>query len=315
MKCLLLGYSRIAQKRIIPAMTKSNIRCIDVASRTRASGVVFPKGITGQVFSDYDIALAQSDADLAYISTVNSTHALWAEKALNRGMHVIVDKPAFTHLDDARHLADLSGRNNLCLAEATVFAYHPAVQAIRDAFLSADSQPTHIIATFSFPPLTPENFRYRRELGGGALWDVGPYAVVPGRIFFAREPEEICCRITDWDNEVETSFSLMMTYSGGHSLVGHFGFNTGYCNRLELLGSDMVVSQDRIFTLPADMATPVHIRQGNQSKTIVVPPADSFSTFFREVIRAIDKGQVQSFAEEMMLDALVLHRMRKACNQ
>jgi len=315
MKYLLLGYSRIAQKRIIPAMAKSNISCIDVASGTRAGDVVFPKGVTGRLFSDYDDALAQSDASLAYVSTVNSTHALWAEKALKRGMHVIVDKPAFTHPDDARRLSDLAGRMNLCLAEATVFAYHPAVLAIRDAFLNANTQPTRITATFSFPPLAPDNFRYRRELGGGALWDTGPYAVAPGRIFFDGEPEEICCRITDRDNEVETSFSLLMTYSGGHSLVGHFGFNTGYRNRLEVLGPGMLVSLDRIFTLPADMAAPVHIRQDNQAKSIVIPPADSFAIFFREIIRAIDQGQVQKFAEDMMSDASVLNRMRKACNQ
>ncbi len=43
--------------------------------------------------------------------------------------------------------------------------------------------PTHITVDFSFPPLDPENFRYKKDLGGGALNDLGPYAVSAGRVF------------------------------------------------------------------------------------------------------------------------------------
>jgi NDP-hexose-3-ketoreductase len=312
MKLLLIGYSRIAQKRLLPALAAIGLAHIDVASRTRAAEVTRPAGATGRVFDDYDAALAESQADLVYVSTVNSTHAEWAEKALRRDRHVIVDKPAFTSLDDTRRLLDLAQRRNRCLAESTVYAYHPQIQAAGGAFREADSRPARLTATFSFPPLPADNFRYRKDCGGGALWDLGPYAVTPGRLFFGAEPDEVLCRVTGRGAEVETSFSVLATYPGGRSMVGHFGFNTGYRNRLEILGPHVTVAIDRVFTMPASLSNELHVDQRNQPRTVTVPPADHFALFLRAVVAAIETGEHGPLAHDMLSDARVLHRLRQA---
>jgi predicted dehydrogenase len=313
MRILLVGYSEIAQRRILPALAKLGLDGIDVASRTRADAVALPPGITGHVFDDYEAALATSEADVAYISTVNSTHVYWAERALRRGYHVIVDKPACTKLEDARRLVALAQRQGRCVAESTVYGYHPQIQAARQAFLEAHSQPTRLMATFSFPPLPADNFRYREDLGGGALWDLGPYAVTPGRLFFEAEPEEILCRVTARGDEVETSFSVMATYPGGRSMVGHFGFTTGYHNRLEVLGPHVTVAFDRAFTTPDTLANILHINQHNQARTVTIPPADSFACFFRAVLSAIDTGQFERLSLALLSDVTALHQLRRAC--
>jgi len=312
MKLLLIGYSRIAQKRVLPALTKVGITHTDVASRTRAAWVTLPEGVTGHVFDDYDTALVESKANLVYVSTVNSTHAEWTGKALRCGRHVIVDKPAFTSLNDTQRLLELAQQQNCCLAEATAYAYHPQIQAAKQAFFEVNSRPTRLTATFSFPPLPADNFRYKKGWGGGALWDLGPYAITPGRLFFGAEPEEIFCRITERGDEVETSFSMLATYRGGRSMVAHFGFNTGYRNRLEILGPHVTVTINRAFTTPAGMANELHLNQHNQPQTIPIPPADNFALFFRAVIAAIETGQPESLAHDMLSDARVLHRLRQA---
>lgn len=314
MKLLLIGYSRIAQKRVLPALAEASITGVDVASRTQAAEVALPDGIAGRVFGDYETALSESDADLVYVSTVNSTHAEWAEQALRRGLHVVVDKPACTSLDDAERLLDLAQRNNLCLAESTVYGYHPQIEVARQAFAEVGSHPTKITATFSFPPLPAENFRYRAILDGGALWDLGPYAVTPGRLFFGTEPE-VVCRVTEWGDEVETAFSVLATYGDGRSTVGHFGFNTGYRNRLDILGPHVTVTIDRVFTTPPDLANKLHVNQRNRPKVITVPPADQFALFLRAVVTAIETGKHESLAEDLLTDARALHRLRQAASQ
>ena len=267
MKLLLIGYSKIAQKRVLPALSKAGVTQVDVASHSRAGDVVLPRGAAGQVFGDYETALAESDADLVYVSTVNSTHAEWAARALGRGCHVIVDKPACTSPVGTRRLLDLAQQQDRCLAEATVYGYHPQIGAARQAFVEAGSRPTRIIATFSFPPLPADNFRYKAAFDGGALWDLGPYAVTPGRLFFGEEPKEIECHVTGRGDEVETSFSVLMTYGGGCSMVGHFGFDTGYRNRLDILGPGVTVTIDRVFTTPADMNISHNPKQSWNSTT------------------------------------------------
>lgn len=315
MHILFIGYSRIVQKRVLPALSQlSFITSIDIASCTSASKISLPNRFKGEIFGDYDTALSKSKADLVYISIVNSAHAEWAEKALKRRFHVIVDKPSFTCIDDTKKLVDLSQKYNLCLAEATVFAYHPQIQVVKNVFLNANSGPTRLTATFSFPPLNPGDFRYKRELGGGALWDLGPYAVANGRLFFNEEPKEIFCRVCtrSGNDNIDTSFSMLATYSDGRSMVGHFGFNTEYSNHLDILGTGVSISIDRIFTTPPEWENKVRITKNNENTTIKVPKADSFFIFLQKVIEGIQTGDYREFVEDLLSDASVLHRLRLA---
>jgi predicted dehydrogenase len=313
MYILLIGYSRIVQKRILPALLQiPSINRVDIASLSSASKISLNNRYEGEVFNNYDMALSKSKADLVYISTVNSEHAQWAEKALRKGLHVIVDKPSFTSFEVAQSLVELAQKSNLCLSEATVYAFHPQIKLVKDIFSKAKSSPTRLTAIFSFPPLNPEDFRYKKNLGGGAIWDIGPYAVSVGRLFFNEEPKEIFCKICSWDgsNNIETSFSMLMIYSNGRSIIGHFGFDTEYRNFLGLLGTDVSVSIERIFTTPADMENEIHVKQHNTTAVIKAPKADNFSIFIQRVIDAIQTGNTNEFADNLLSDASVLHRLR-----
>jgi len=318
MNILIIGYSAIAKKRILPALRKiEHISRIDIASRSSASGISDEATFNGMVFNDYADAISKSKADLVYISLVNSSHAEWVEQALRRGCHVIVDKPAFTSIDDVRKLTDLARAKGLCLAEATVYGYHPQIKMTRDLFLQAGTQPTRLTISFSFPPFSEDNFRYQKHLGGGALWDLGSYAVSPGRIFFENEPDEVFCRVCTRSaaTGVDTSFSMLASYPGGRSMVGHFDFNTEYRNCINILGPGMSVDIDRVFTTPLDMENELQVRSNNRTKSVKTPPTDSFAVFLQSVFDAIRESSHQAFSETLLSDATVLHRLRKAAQE
>jgi predicted dehydrogenase len=265
-----------------------------------------------RTFDDYDDALRDGPPDLVYVSTVNSEHGWWTARALEKGSHVVVDKPAFSGLDEARGLVDLAKRRRACLAEATVFAYHPQVRLIDEAYTRIGCRPMHLTSQFSFPPLPAKNFRYSKTLGGGALWDLGPYAVASARMFFRSQPQELICRVTERATEVDTAFTLLAVYEGGRSLVGHFGFRTAYINRLELLGPQLRVTADRIFTTPPDLANVIQVWQNDQPIALATQPADSFALFLGEVIEAIDAGRHEPFAHDLLMDAMGLDLLRLA---
>jgi len=318
MNILIIGYSAIAKKRILPALRKiEQISRIDIASRSSASGLLAEAACNGTVFNDYAEAISKSKADLVYISLVNSSHAEWAEQALRRGCHVIVDKPAFTSIDDARRLTDLARAKGLCLAEATVYAWHPQIQMARDLFLQAGTRPTRLTVSFSFPPLPADNFRYQKHFGGGALWDLGPYAVSPERLFFEDEPEEVFCRVCTRSaaTGVDTSFSMLASYPGGRSMVGHFDFNTEYRNCINILGPGMSVDIDRVFTIPPDMENELLVRSNNCTTRVQAPRTDSFAVYLQRVCDSISESRHHSFIETLLSDATVLNRLRKAAQE
>jgi predicted dehydrogenase len=310
MKLLFLGFSRIVQRRLLPAARRvPGLEPVEAATRTSGAAAA-AAGLRG--FDDYDRALRESSAPLVYVSTVNEDHARWVERALEHGRHVIVDNPAFARSEDAPRLVELARRAGLCLAEAVVYGHHPQIAAARELFVAAGSAPTRLTAAFSFPPLDPGNFRWKRALGGGAINDLGPYAVSAGRLFFGAPPTEIVSRVNARSDEVESSFSVLATYPGGRSLVGHFGFDTEYCNALRVLGPGASAELDRPFTPPTDGPVEVTLRRSDKTEKRTLDAADPFALFLRAVTEAIEAGRTESFATDLLADAEALERLRRA---
>ena len=307
MDCLLIGYSRFARRRVIPALAaQPAIGAIHVASRS-AAAVEVPRG--GQVFTDYAAALATLPPGLVYVSLTNDAHARWIEAALERGNHVIVDKPAVVELADAERLVALAHARGLVLAEALLYAWHPVIDAVRAVFAEHGVRPTHVVATFT-PPVPATDYRHRRALGGGALLDLGPYCVSLGRLLWDEDPASTAACIVD-AADVETSYSALLRYPSG-AVVGHFGFTTEYTNSVQLLGPALAVTVPRVFSTPPDMATEVIVRHRDQTTTRVVPAADSAERVLAGVLAAIERRDLDAFAAPLVRDARALDRLRRA---
>ncbi len=88
MHILILGYSNLFRRRIFNVLVKNSIK-FSIASKS--SKVKEKKAY--KWYTNYFKALHHSEADIVYISLANSHHYYWAKKALEKGYHVIVDKP------------------------------------------------------------------------------------------------------------------------------------------------------------------------------------------------------------------------------
>ena len=311
MKFLLLGYSRIARRRVIPALKRIGIRELDVAS-VSVEAMEQPQDLDGRWFRDYEQALAESNARVVYISTTNNLHAKLATQALRRGFHVVVDKPACLNSAEAGDLAEVAQSTGLCLAEATVWGSHPQVLKALDYF---PNSATRILSAFSFPPLPANDYRYRADLGGGALYDVGPYAITPARLFFGQPALEMEARALSYSDGVITSFSLLAVYPQGRCLTGFFGFTTSYANQLQILGPHAGVALERVFSPPADLALRLTVRERDVVRNVDVAAGDTFEVFIREVLVAIRRRDYERFRETLLFDAGQLEQLGSALSE
>lgn len=313
MHVLFLGYSSLVRKRILPML--GHLPQITRVSIAKAGAHAWDESAMGAVherYEGYEAAERQCRPDLVYVSTVNSTHHALAETWLQKGCHVIIDKPATLSLADTQSLLMIAAARKVLVAEATVYTFHPQVALIRDAFRAAGGAPRYMTAQFSFPPLEATNFRYRADLGGGAHFDTAPYAVSLGRAFFADLPTTVfgTCNERTADG-LCISYSVLLQYPGGRSLVGHFGFTTQYANRLGLLGDNVAVDVDRIFTTPETAANSITIRSETSTTVTVCPPANSFVMFFRHLFDSLAEGDHSKFANDMRYDAQVTQSLRQ----
>jgi dTDP-3,4-didehydro-2,6-dideoxy-alpha-D-glucose 3-reductase len=319
MKILFIGYSNVLKRRVLPYIHEiKDLTGVDIA---RYSGQknenIEPFGLNGEIYGSYDEGLMKSNAEIAYISTVNSAHASLAEKALKRGMHVVVDKPAFLSLDKSKELAELAGKLNLGLAEAVVYPFHSQIGRIKEIMANENLSPSNITINFSFPPLDPENFRYKKELGGGAINDLGPYAVSAGRIFFGAPPLNIFCTVNEFDSkhEVETSFSVVAGYSDGRSMTGHFGFCSEYINRINLLGRNFYFEINNVFTPKPDLENEVLLRANNSSRIIIAERSNCFNNFLSHFINLVSTGEHSILSSWLLQDAEAIEQLRMSISQ
>jgi dTDP-3,4-didehydro-2,6-dideoxy-alpha-D-glucose 3-reductase len=303
MRLLILGFSSIAERRVIPAAAAvPAISEISIASRSRRPPASGPK--LGRVYPDYATALNESDAEIVYLSLPNAMHEQWAMTALAAGKHVVVDKPAMMTLDAARRAVTEAQQRKLLFAEATVFGYRPHFKAVTDC-AAAQGPLRQVDAQFIIPPLPIGNFRNHRELGGGCLLDMGPYAAATMRLLGGGPPSQVTALTGGVHPEtgVDMGFSVLARLHDGAAFSGHFSFEGEYQNRLLIVGRSGSVLTERVFSPPADHRMEWRRRIRNTESVVTSEAADTFAHFLDAVAGAVAGGDHERFYRDLLADA------------
>jgi predicted dehydrogenase len=302
MRLLILGFSSIAERRMIPAASAvAAIGEISIASRSRKPPASWPK--RGRFFADYESALRESRADIVYLSLPNVMHEQWTLALLAAGKHVVVDKPAMIAQQAAERAVAEARRRRLLLAEATVFGRHPQFEAL-GSFI-AEQGLTHVDAQFIIPPLPIGNFRNHRELGGGCLLDMGPYAAATMRLLGGGPPSQVTALAGGVHPKtgVDMGFSVLARLYNGAVFSGHYSFEGEYQNRLLIVGRSGSVLTERVFSPPADHRMEWRHRIRNAESVVTSGAADTFAKFLEAVTGAVAGGDHEGFHRDLLADA------------
>lgn len=305
-KILFLGYSNLIKGRIIPILNRLNIEDFAIA---KYAGQPWDDNecLKGRMlFDNYEDALNAFDGDIVYVSTVNSAHYEYAKKALESGFNVIIDKPATTTFQEAEELVDIAKAKDLLLAESTVYLMHPQFATIDGIMTANNDSPKLLTVHFTMPPFQPDNFRYKKELGGGAMMDTLPYAISISRHFFKEQPENVSVNIVEANADgLDIEYSLMMSFPGGKSMIGHFGFNTEYINQIQVLGNRTNVTVDRVFTIPDTMENSLSVAHLNERSVVKAPCGNNFELYLADILQSLDSHTFDKHYSALLYDAKV----------
>jgi predicted dehydrogenase len=169
-----LGAGSIATKALRPAVfAAKNATLYAVASRDVARSQSLEPT---KVHTSYEDLLSDPDVDAIYISLANDQHCQWSIKALNAGKHVLCEKPIAMNANEARSMADAAKVNDRLLVEAVWTRWHPRfIRMVELVRSGAIGEINSIDSSFTFPGSLEGNYRLIPEMGGGSLFDVGPY--------------------------------------------------------------------------------------------------------------------------------------------
>ena len=212
----ILGAARV-NERLMPAIAQSNMgELIAVGSRRPgASKECLLKNLPEyedkvSCFDGFDQVISHEKIDAIYIPLANEEHTEVALKAIRAKKHVLIEKPMAIKSEEVRILIEEAKKNNVEIMEGFMYAFHPQFDRIMNTIKSnilGDISYAH--SMFSFPIQPARFYRIDRSLenGGGALWDIGPYAIHTIRQCFKENPKRVqaIAKLNEHGADISTS--------------------------------------------------------------------------------------------------------------
>jgi predicted dehydrogenase len=182
----ILGAARV-NERLLPAIIEaSNSQLVAIASRrvgaARATLEKYAPNYDGFVtcYDDLDALINDKNIDVIYCPMANEEHAEWAIKAINAGKHVLIEKPMATTLQDIDAIENAAIKNKVKVMEGFMYRFHPQHARVAELVNSGIiGDILSVRSSFSFLMREARMYRINRSMaqGGGAMWDIGPYAI------------------------------------------------------------------------------------------------------------------------------------------
>ena len=192
MRVGIVGTGWIAEKAAVTLNGLTDCEAYAVGSRSKEKAEAFAsKWNIAKAYGSYSELIADPDVDLVYVGTPHSHHFDVTREALLADKPCLVEKAFMANLRQATEIVSLARRRKVLLAEAIWTRYQPAVQMVRSLIASGRiGQPRLITATLGYSMGQKERIM-RPDLCGGALLDLGVYAINFVRMFTDADIEMI----------------------------------------------------------------------------------------------------------------------------
>ena len=302
--------SEIAFRRFLPALKKMDFDYVGVAYATAeewfgkdvndaSSAVIdnerkkaesFKETYGGKVFNGYDTLLASGEIDAVYLPLPPALHYKWAKRALERGLHVLVEKPSTASLADTEELVRLAKEKGRALHENYMFVFHSQIETINEVVRSGAIGEVRLFRIdFGFPDRGKNDFRYNKALGGGALLDCGGYTFKYANLLLGGNAEVKTANVLYTDKyDVEIAGSATLQNDKGQVAQVSFGMDNDYRCSVEIWGSLGTLRSGRILTAPEGFTPSYEISRNGKTERFEMQADDAFYKSIRHFEKCIE---------------------------
>ncbi|WP_296593084.1 Gfo/Idh/MocA family oxidoreductase [Methylophaga sp.] len=280
----ILGAARVTEK-LIPAITQaSNARLIAVASRRKGAAAeviekLAPADNDIQAWDDPQALLTHPDIDVIHLPMANEEHAEWALKAIAHGKHVLIEKPMALTVKDIDAITQAAKEKGVTVMEGFMYRFHPQHDAVREIIESGVIGEVRTVSSrFAFPMKPARLYRVNRPIanGGGAMWDIGPYAIHTARLWFEEEPKAVTAVAKLNEHGADLSLTGIFDYGDGKFAQFEVSFEHARRSVYEIIGTLGGVTCHATWQ-PADEPAKISWwTEAGQHETVEVPAADQF---------------------------------------
>lgn len=200
------------------AMAKNGRRLYAVGNRTHEKAVAFAEkyGIE-KVYDDFNDMFTDPDIDIIYITTPHNTHIDFMKKAIENKKHILVEKSITLNSNELSEAVELAKKNGVVIGEAMTIYHMPIFKELKKILDSDELGRVNLItANFgSFKPYDMSNRFFNRNLAGGAMLDIGVYALSFVRYFFDSSPNNTLSQVKYAPTGVDEQSGLLLMNDEG----------------------------------------------------------------------------------------------------
>lgn len=184
-----------------------------VGNRTHSKAVDFAnKYNVKKVYDDYNQMFADPDVDIIYITTPHNTHIEFIRKALKNKKHVFCEKAITLNTDELTEAVELAKENGVIIGEAMTIWHMPLYKKLWDIVNSGALGKVQVIQLNfgSFKEYDMNNRFFNINLAGGALLDIGVYAISLARSFMQSQPNNVLSQVKMCKSGVDEQSGILM---------------------------------------------------------------------------------------------------------
>jgi predicted dehydrogenase len=309
----LCGLGSLSERQIAPAFAKTThcrLTCVITGTPEKAQAWRARYGIPERCVYTYDTMerMAENpDIDAVYIVTPNAEHPEQTARAVRAGKHVFCEKPMAVSVEKCEEMIAACKAAKRLLGVAYRCQYDPNhLECIRIARSGEFGAIRTIEAGFGIPVGRPDQWRLKHALsGGGALVDVGIYALQATRYLAGEEPVEVSAFESKTDPvkfaQVDEQMNWLARFPGGIVASCAASYNmTG-------LSSFRVRAEHGWFGLDPAFAYAGNRGERSDGKEIALPEPDLFAAEMDDFARCILEGRPSKVSgEEGLKDVRIM---------
>lgn len=249
-------------------------RFVAVASRAedRARSFADTHGIA-RSYGSYQELVDDPEVAAVYIALPIAQHSEWTIKALQAGKHVLCEKPLAVDTAEVTANFDAAAAADRLCVEGLMWRWHPQTRLARQLVADGAIGTLRSVRAALTVPIPAEDIRRSRDLGGGAIGDLGCYCVSAIRLF-AGQPRQVYAVGLDDGGEVEMRVSATSLHPDGVVSQFDIGFDMSRRDQVELIGTDGHIS----ITDPWICADArVELTSGGERREVPIDPAGEFA--------------------------------------
>ncbi|MHA7966399.1 Gfo/Idh/MocA family protein [Paenibacillus sp. CAU 1782] len=291
-----VGTNWITDRFLAAALLHEDFTLAAVCSRSEERGLAFgSKYGVSTVFRSIEEMAESGEVDAVYVATPNSLHAGTAIAAMERGVHVLCEKPIASNSGELADMLASARKNGVALMEAVKSTLMPGFDAVRE-HLNEIGPVRRYAASFCQYSSRYDAYKagevlnaFRPELSNGALMDIGIYCIYPAVVLFGR-PRSVKATGFMLESGVDGEGSVLLEYEGMDAVM-HYSKITHSAMPNEILGEDGSLIINKI---SEPYTVELHRRDGNVRDLSRTAVEHSMYYEVKEFIAMIAEGRQES---------------------